>query len=185
MAGQVDSALIGLRYAHAFENVVKSSRLDGAAALAQMRSFEAVYAESRELREVFTDPSIPSEQKLSVLDVLAGRLGMMREVRNFIAIITDHQRLDALHEIVAEYDRLADADQGITEAEVTTAHELHGDDRVELEQSVARLAGGRVRVEYKQDAALLGGAVVRIGATVYDGSLRAQLEQMKQSLVSA
>jgi F-type H+-transporting ATPase subunit delta len=80
---------------------------------------------------------------------------------------------------------LAEQALGITDAEVTSAHELHGDDRAELEASVSRLAGSRVRVQYKQDAALLGGAVVKIGSTVYDGSLRAQLEQMKQTLISA
>jgi F-type H+-transporting ATPase subunit delta len=50
---------------------------------------------------------------------------------------------------------------------------------------VAKLAGTKVRIAYKQDAALLGGAVVRIGSTVYDGSVRTQLEQMRQTLVNA
>jgi F-type H+-transporting ATPase subunit delta len=177
--------LIGLRYAHAFEDVVHSSNLDGAAALQQMRDFAATLHGSPALMEVLTDPSIPSEQKLGVLDVLVERLGMMREVRNFIAIIIDHQRLDALDEIITAYDRVAEADQNVVDAEITSAHELHGEDRAELEAAVARLAGSKVRTQYLQDSALLGGAVVRIGSTVYDGSLRAQLEQMKRSLTAA
>lgn len=184
MAATVDSTLIGLRYAHAFANAVEAVHLDSGAALRQLRDFESTLAESKPLHEVLTDPSIPSDQKLAVLDALAERLGMMREVRNFIAIITDHSRLEALGEIIAEYDRLAESSQGITDAEVTSAHDLDGDDRAELEASVARLAGGRVRVAYRQDASLLGGAVVRIGSTIYDGSVRAQLEQMKRSLVA-
>jgi F-type H+-transporting ATPase subunit delta len=97
----------------------------------------------------------------------------------------DHQRLAELDEIVAEYHAVADEQSGIAEAEITSAHPLNDEDRAELEAQVTKLAGGRVRATYRQDAALLGGAVVRIGSTVYDGSLRGQLRQLKQKLVSA
>ena len=50
---------------------------------------------------------------------------------------------------------------------------------------MAKLAGSKVRLEYRQDKALLGGAIVKIGSTVYDGSVRGQLERMKQALVNA
>ena len=172
------------KYAHAFANVAASTGLDVAAAQAQMRDFAAMLAGSRELREVMSDPSVPSDQKLAVLDAMAARMGMFRAVRNFFAVIIDHQRLGDLPLILSEYDRVADAGQGVAEAEVTSAFTLDAEARQELESQVARLAGSRVRVEYRQDATLLGGAIVRIGSTVYDGSLRGQLEQMKRSLVA-
>ena len=173
------------KYAHAFASVAASAGLDVAAAQQQMQDFAASLDGSRELREVMSDPSIPGEQKLAVLDALSERIGMMREVRNFFAVIIDHQRLGDLHAILAAYAVVADSGQGVAEAEVVSAHALNGDDRRELEQQVARLAGRRVRVAYTEDASLLGGAVVKIGSTVYDGSLRAQLEQIKQALVTA
>ena len=173
------------KYAHAFAQVVSWHNLDVNAAQQQMKDFASTLAESRELREILADPSVPSEQKLSVVDALAERLGMMREVRNFIAVIMDHQRLGSLVEIINQYDQLADTRGGIAEAEVTTARDLNDEDRQSLEAGVAKLAGSRVRVNYTQDAALIGGAVIRIGSTVYDGSVRAQLEQLKQSLVAA
>ena len=110
---------------------------------------------------------------------------MFREVRNFIAVMMDHQRLASLDEILAEYDMVADEGSGIAEAEITSAHPLHAEDRAVLEEQVARLAGGRVRASYKEDSALLGGAIVRIGSTVYDGSVRAQLQQLKERLINA
>ena len=180
-----DSTVFAMRYANAFASVAESAGLDIAAAQASMKDFAATLAESRELREVLTDPSIPAEQKLAVVDGLAERLGMMREVRNLVAVVIDHQRLEQWSEIVAAYDNVADAHIGIAEAEITSAFALNEDDRHTLEQQVAKLAGARVRVAYKQDAALLGGAVVRIGSTVYDGSVRGQLQQMKQTLMSA
>jgi F-type H+-transporting ATPase subunit delta len=97
----------------------------------------------------------------------------------------DHQRLHELDEILAEYHAVADEQSGLAEAEITSAHPLNDADRAELEQQVSKLAGGRVRATYLQDATLLGGAVVRIGSTVYDGSIRAQLQHLKQKLVNA
>jgi len=178
-------SVLSLRYAHAFVSVATSSHLDTATTQQQLDDFSKTLAGSRELREVLMNPSIANEQKLKVLDAIAGRIGMFPQVRNFLAVIMDHQRLAELDEILAEYRALADEKSHMAEAEITSAHPLSDQDRAELESHVAKLAGGRVRATYHQDATLLGGAVVRIGSTVYDGSIRAQLQQLKQRLVNA
>jgi F-type H+-transporting ATPase subunit delta len=131
------------------------------------------------------NPSIANEQKLKVLDAIAVRIGMFPQVRNFLAVIMDHQRLDGLDEILTEYHAIANEQSNMAEAEITSARPLNEQDRVELESEVAKLAGGRVRATYREDATLLGGAVVRIGSKVYDGSIRTQLQQLKQKLVNA
>jgi F-type H+-transporting ATPase subunit delta len=178
-------AVFAPRYAHAFAQVVTAKKLDVGAAQHQLRDFADTLAGSHELHEVLLNPSIPEVQKLRVLDAIASRLGMFREVRNFIAVIIDHNRLGGLEDILAEYDLLADENSGIAEAEITSARPLNEEDRVALEGQVAKLAGGRVRASYKEDAALLGGAVVRIVSTVYDGSVKAQLQQLKERLINA
>jgi F-type H+-transporting ATPase subunit delta len=174
-----------LRYAHAFASVAASNHLDANAAQQQLHDFSDTLAGSRELREVLMNPSIVNEQKLKVLDAIAGRIGMMGQVRNFLAVIMDHQRLAELDEILTEYHEIADEQSGLAEAEITSARPLNDEDRAELEAQVAKVAGGRVRATYREDATLLGGAVVRIGSTVYDGSLRGQFQQLKQRLVNA
>jgi F-type H+-transporting ATPase subunit delta len=178
-------SVLSLRYAHAFASVAASSHLDTAAAQQQLNDFSGTLAGSRELREVLMNPSIATEQKLKVLDAIAGRIGMFPQVRNFLAVIMDHQRLSELDEILSEYHAVADEQSNMAEAEITSARPLNDQDRAELEAQVEKLAGGRVRATYYQDATLLGGAVVRIGSTVYDGSIRAQLQQLKQKLVNA
>jgi F-type H+-transporting ATPase subunit delta len=178
-------SVLSLRYAHAFAAVAASSHLDIAAAQQQLKDFSGTLAGSHELREVLMNPSIANDQKLKVLDAISGRIGMFPQVRNFIAVIMDHQRLDELDEIMTEYHAVADDQTGLTEAEITSTHPLNDEDRAHLEAQVAKLAGGRIRTTYSQDATLLGGAVVRIGSTVYDGSIRAQLQQLKQKLVNA
>jgi F-type H+-transporting ATPase subunit delta len=178
-------SVLALRYAHAFASVVASSHLDVAAAQQQLNDFSGTLAGSHELCEVLMNPSIAKEQKLKVLDAIAGRIGMFPQVRNFLAVIMDHQRLAELDEILTEYHAVADERSGLAEAEITSARPLNAEDRADLESQVAKLAGGHVRATYYQDATLLGGAVVRIGSTVYDGSIRAQLQQLKQKLINA
>jgi len=178
-------SVVALRYANAFADVTKSRQLDIPAVERQLGDFKATLAGSQDLREVLMDPSIARTQKLKVLDAIAGRLGMSSEARNFLAVIIDHQRLGELDDILTEYHAIADEQSGMVEAEITSARDLSPADRAELESQVEKLAGGRVRTSYRQDSSLLGGAVVRIGSTVYDGSIRAQLQQLKQRLVSA
>ncbi len=176
---------LALRYAHAFADVAESAKLDPSAAQSQLRDFTDTAAGSRELRELFDTPSIEHASKLKVLDAIATRLGMFPQVRNFLAVIIEHGRLNELNEILVEYREIANADSGSVEAKITTARPLDDAGRAELEAQVTRMAGANVRATYAEDPALLGGAVVEIGSTIYDGSVRAQFQQLKQRLVNA
>jgi F-type H+-transporting ATPase subunit delta len=178
-------SVVALRYAHAFAGVVADQRLNAEAVQQQLHDFRDTFQGSRELREVLTDPAISREQKLKVLDAIAGKIGMVPQVRNFVAVIMDHDRLADLGEILDEYHAVADEKAGLSEAEIVSARALSEEERFALEAQVAKLAGGRVRATYSEDSSLLGGVVVRIGSKVYDGSIRAQLERLKHRLVTA
>ena len=170
------------RYADAFASVAAEKNLDVKAARQQMRDFADTVAGNPRLLEVFSDPSIEMGQKLSLLDALAEKIGMYREVRNFLALVIEHQRLGQIEQILDAYHQVADEGVGLVEAEVTSSRELSPDVKHEMEFEISKLAVSRVSVSYKQDPSLLGGAVVRIGSTVYDGSVRGQLTQMKAAL---
>ena len=179
-------AIVDLRYARALAAVISNQKLDLVAAHTQLNNFADLLEESAELHEVLQNPSIPEAQKLKTLDALAPRLGLSRPIRNFIALITHHQRLHQLRDMINAYAALADENSGIAEVEITTARPLDDAGRRLLEQQVAKLAGEpRVQATYYEDPSLLGGAVVRLGSTVYDGSVRGQLEQMRQRLATA
>ena len=179
-------AVVDLRYAHALDEVVLEQKLSRGEVSSQLKDFQTTLSESAALREIFENPSIPEEQKLRVLDGIASRLGMSRTVRNFVAVMMNHGRLQELGGIVEAYLERADKDNGVAEAEIVSARPLDEAGRRTLEQSVARLTGGSsVRASYREDPALLGGAVIRVGSTVYDGSVRGQLEQMKQRMFAA
>ena len=179
-------AVVDLRYARALDEVVVEQKLSRDAVAAQLNDFQETFAGSPALREILENPSVPEEQKLRVLDAMASRMGMDRTVRNFVAVAMSHSRLHEMPEIVEAYLERADTDGGIAEAEVTSARPLDGEGKRSLEASIASLTGGTsVRATYREDPALLGGAVIRVGSTVYDGSVRGQLEQIRQRMMSA
>jgi F-type H+-transporting ATPase subunit delta len=72
----------------------------------------------------------------------------------------------------------------MAEAEVTSAAELTVPQKTQLHQTLERLTGQKIQAKYSLDAALLGGAVVRIGDTIYDGSVRNRLNQMRARLAA-
>jgi F-type H+-transporting ATPase subunit delta len=172
-------------YARAFADVVmmKSSPLDPARMLQELHGIEALLKENDPLRRVLENPSIASEDKRALLDALSKRLGTTRQVRNFVAVVMDHRRLPLFSEILKQLEEEFDKRQGIAEAQVSSARQLGDPEKQMLEAEIARMTGKKVRAKYEQDASLLGGAVVQVGSTIYDGSVKGQLERIKEQLV--
>jgi len=173
-------------YARAFADVVmegRSSSLNPARALQELQSIEILLKDSDQLRRVLENPSIPGDRKRAVLDSVTARLGTTRQVRNFVAVLTDHRRLPLFSEILKQLERELDDRQGFAEAQVRTARQLTDQEKQLLEAEIAKLIGKKIRAKYGQDATLLGGAVVQVGSTIYDGSVRGQLEQIREKLV--
>ena len=88
--------------------------------------------------------------------------------------------------MVESYAMIADEQSSVAEAEIVSAHPLDKKNRKLLEDKISTLTGAQhVQATYSEDATLLGGAVVTVGSTVYDGSIRAQLQQLKARLIAA
>ena len=172
-------------YARAFADVVMkaSNQLDPARALQELHSVDALLEESDQLRRVLENPSIPGDRKRAVLDAITARLGTTRQVRNFVAVLTDNRRLPLFSEILKQVEQELNDRQGFAEAQVSTARQLGDPEKQMLEAEIARLTGKKVRARYEQDASLLGGAVVQVGSTIYDGSVKGQLEKIREQLV--
>jgi F-type H+-transporting ATPase subunit delta len=171
-------------YARAFADVVFSARLDAARAVGGLRQITALVEQSAELRRVWENPAVPAEQKRKLLDVIAERDGIDRPVRNLIAVLIDHRRLNFLPRIVEQFERELDRRMGLADAQISSARELGDAEKRSLEAEIAKLTGKKVRAQYGLDASLLGGAVVRIGSTIYDGSVKGQLEKIKEAISS-
>ena len=150
----------------------------------QLEDFGAAYAESAELRNVLASPAVERTAKHGVIEKLVARLGASRIVRNFLFVMVDNQRTHLLPEILQTFETVIRQRQGVSEAEVTSAAELTAPQKTQLQQTLERLTGRKIQAKYSLDPALLGGALVRIGDTIYDGSVRNRLNQMRARLAA-
>jgi F-type H+-transporting ATPase subunit delta len=172
-----------LQYANALADI---ALMQGAAEAAakQLNEFAAAYAQSAELRAFLASPAVTVEAKHAVIEKLAARLGASKIMRNFLFVIADQRRTQLLPEITATFQQVIRQRQGVAEAAISTAVELSASQKKEMAATLARLIGKKVETKYSLDPALLGGAVVRIGDTIYDGSLRGRLNEMRARLAA-
>ena len=175
-------AEVNSRYARAFVDVVNDRKLDGTTVLGQLRSLLQLLDASSDLRRVWENPAIPADQKRRLLDAIVARQGVSREVRNLMAVLIDHRRIAALPDITRQVELEIDRRMGLAEAAVTSARELSAQERLDLESQIERLTGKKIRAHYALDRTLLGGAMVRLGSTIYDGTVRGQLQRLKGQL---
>jgi len=171
-------------YARAFADVILEKSLDAGKTLQELQTIIQLVASSQELQAVWEAPSIPAEQKRGLLDAIAEREGVSRPVRNFIAVLIDHKRIPFLRPIVKQLERELNQRLGFAEAEIVSARELRDSERQELESEVSKLTRKKVRAHYSKDGSILGGAIIKVGSTIYDGSVKGQLERIREQLAS-
>jgi F-type H+-transporting ATPase subunit delta len=170
------------RYARAFTDVVLDKKLDPRRVEDEITTLVQVVEATPVLKTVWVSPAIETREKHAVLDKIITRIGGSRLLRNFVAVLIDHRRVAALPEIARQFELELNERLGLADAEVTSARELGERERQALEKRVGEVTGKKVRARYKTDRNILGGAVVKVGSTIYDGSIRGQLEKMKQEL---
>jgi F-type H+-transporting ATPase subunit delta len=172
-----------LQYANAMADIALAQ---GAAepAAKQLRDFGAAYAESAELRTLLASPAVSIEAKHAVLEKIVARLGASKIVRNFLFVIADHRRSNLIPEVIAAFHEVIRQRQGIAEAAVSSAIELSAAQKKEIAATLMRVTGKKIEAKYALDPALLGGAIVRIGDTIYDGSLRSRLNEIRARLAA-
>ena len=169
-------------YGRAMADVVVDRKLDANRISSELESMRTVLGESAELRTIWDSPSVASDEKLNLLDALAKKLGLSREVRNFVAVLISNRRIQAYSEIAKNATEQINERLGIAEAEIVSVRELGAEERRRLENQVATVTGKRLRVRYALDPKLMGGVIVKVGSTIYDGSVRGQLQRMKEQL---
>jgi F-type H+-transporting ATPase subunit delta len=178
-------AAVSSRYARAFADVVMDRKLDAAQVRRELRLLAEIVAQNGELRRLWEAPALPSAQKRAVLDALVRRAGLSPIVRNFLAVLIDHERIAMLDQIALQVEVELDRRLNLAEAEVTSARELSPEEKRVLETEIGRLTGKKVRASYHRDASLLGGAVIKVGSTIYDGSVLGQLNKIREYLVES
>lgn len=170
-----------MQYAKAFADIAIAQGAPQTA-VKQLADFGEAFAESGELRNFLGSPAVDLQAKHRVVEKITARQGASRIVRNFVFVILDHHRAHLLPEIIAGVQEVVRQRQGIAEADISSAVELSSVQKADLAKTLSRLTGKRIEPKYSLDPALLGGAIARVGDTIYDGSLRSRLAEMRTRL---
>lgn len=182
-------SVVTARYARALADVIfdppaGSPRVEPAQVQSELNDFAAAWHESADLRELFLDPSYPAAQKVAILDKLNTRIHMSQPVRNFVAVLINHDRMESLDEVLADFHHEMNGRLNIAEVEVTSARKLDESERKWLEAQVAEITQSAISARFREDPSLVGGVIVKVGSTVYDDSIRGRLNRLKEQLVA-
>ncbi len=177
---------VATRYARALVEAVlnPAAALEPKLAAEELHSFQEMLAGGSELRNVLLSPAVTASRKRAVVAKFAEMMPLSRIVRNFLYVLIDRRRILILDEIVDAYGVILDERLGVVRADVKSARPLSGEQQSALQVELSRISGKEVRCNYAVDEDLLGGVVAKIGSTIYDGSVRAQLNTLKQRLTS-
>jgi F-type H+-transporting ATPase subunit delta len=143
----------------------------------------AAYSASRDLQEALTNPVFPRPQRRTVLEAVLARIGASTETKNFALLLLDRERIPVLPGIARELRAMVDEKVGRVRATVTSARPLPADHVAKLQATLEQATGKKVLLEKQEDPSLLGGVVAKLGDTVYDGSVRSQLERMREQIL--
>lgn len=147
-----------------------------------LRTLSAAMKESAELTQVLTSPALKKADRRKVIDALLQRIGSVTTTRNTIYLLLEGERLGSLPMISRELDRMIEEKAGRVSAEVVSAKPLDPSQLSQITASLEKLSGKKVSVSTRQDPDLLGGVVAKVGDTVFDGSLRTQLRNLRDEL---
>lgn len=168
------------RYAKALLDVLYPNRAE--MGREQLIKFASVLSQQSDARLVLENPTVSPERRKELLNKIGDALMLDTPIRNFLGLLVERNRLDLTDEIVSTYESLLDEKLGVVKARITSALELDSRQREEVAARLQTLTGKKVRMEVSVDPSLIGGFVAQVGSTIYDGSIRQQLQTFRNSL---
>ena len=148
----------------------------------QLQQFLSLLTDQPDARRLLENPAMAGDRRKRLLNDLSGALNLDRRVANFIGILVDRDRLSLLDEIIQTYQKFLDEKLGIVRARVTAAYSLDPGQQKELMARLEKATGKQIRMEVAVDPSLIGGLVAQVGSTIYDGSVRQQLQAFRDRL---
>ena len=175
---------VARRYAGALADIViKTGETEPVKS--ELKNWEEMMTSNSELFEAFRSPAIAHASKEKVLENLIAKTKPTKTTANFLRVLLRNSRLTDIGSINERFSDVLDERNGLISAEVTSARPLSETDKAELQKNLARLTGGRqVNLNFNIDENIIGGVITRVGSTIYDGSVKTQLQELRDKLVN-
>ena len=175
---------VARRYATALADVVVKSGETGTVT-SELNAWVQMITTNAELENVLRNPVVQHIKKEKVLESLLERVKPLKTTANFLRILLKNDRLADIATINDRFAQVLEERSGTVSAEIISSRNLSESERKELRSNLEKLTGKKINPSWRLDPELIGGVVTRIGSTVYDGSVKTQLETLKEELVNA
>lgn len=176
---------VSRRYATALADVVVNTS-EVESVKSELLDWQEMINSNHDLHSAFHNPSIPSANKEKVLESLIARSMPSKTTANFLRVLLKNNRLTEISSINEKLDSVLDERAGVISATVTSSRELSDSERDEMKANLAKVTGGKeIRLNFEIDETVIGGAITRVGSTVYDGSVKSQLELLKEQMIKS
>jgi len=170
------------RYAKAFLDIgIELSNHKGLQG--QLRELADVFLKSPEFRAVVSNPSIRIDERRASIRAIGKSAGWNPMMINLALLLVDKDRMKYVGDIADELDRLVDLHDGNVRATVSTATKLELSQIESIKKALTAMTGKQVILTTEVDPLLIGGVTTRIGDRVLDGSVRTQLNTLRQTIL--
>jgi F-type H+-transporting ATPase subunit delta len=137
-----------------------------------------------QLREVFSNPTVPYDQKRRLLEELIARTKVRETTASFLRVLLQNQRIAQLKAVAERFAQVLDERRGVVTAKVTTARPIAEDLQAALGQTMSAVSGRTVKLSFTTDETIVGGVITQIGSTIFDGSIEGQLERLRSDFAN-
>lgn len=135
--------------------------------------------------KTLADDTLDVNERLAAIREVADKTGLPELFKNFLSLLVRKERIGILPEIAREYRRFQDEILGIVRVAVVTPTPSDPALLQRVESALSKKLGKKVLTHAEQDPDLIGGLVLRVDHTVYDGSIRKELERIKDAMLAA
>lgn len=175
------SSDLAKRYARAFFDIaVEEGKIEDYGR--ELAAFASLIVQNKALQEFLANPIFELKSKKNVIEELLGRTQISGRTANFLRLLVDKQRINFLGEVENAYREFMDKSLKKVRVSVKTPYPLTSELEGALKQRVAEMTGKEVEMIVEDDASLIGGLIVRVGDTMYDGSIKTQLGNIRKLL---
>jgi F-type H+-transporting ATPase subunit delta len=171
------------RYAKALFDVAQEEKADLAQVGRDLDAVVTMLTGSPDLALSANRTGVTDADRLAIVEKVSAAMGLTQPVKKLFVLLTQSRKLELMPDLAAAYGERLLSHQNIVRAEVTSAAPLSPEKTKALEESLSQVTGKKVELSVSVDPELLGGVVAKIGSTVYDGSVKTQLQRMRQELV--
>ena len=172
---------LGGRYATAlFEIARDAGSIDGVSA--SLKRLRDALDQSADFSALTTSPVIGREAAGRAIAATAAAMKLDAVTKNFLGVLAKNRRLGALRTVIRDFNSLAAAHRGETNAEVTSAHPLTDDQVATLKSTLKAKLGKDVAVDLRVDPAILGGLVVKVGSRMIDSSIKTKIDSLAMAM---